>query len=390
MGLQTALYRGLQLLIHRGHHSHLSCWLVHPTCFEDMKRSPFVFAFLLVVLAALAWPQANSQQPQPGPSALAQATGSKPNSPSVQAGSENGVSASSDQLKEEPLVPLAASDNTPSQPLHPKTEILDSSATGSGLSTDGHDPILDPPPLPIGVTSLVGGTVRSVDHVRNKITIAVFGGNRWKIAFDERTHIFLNGAETTQAAIKKGARVYVDTMLDSQKHEVFARNIRVGALAPAADADGQVMSLDEASRTVSLRDQTSSMMVHFSVDGDTRIVYGSNPATLHDLKPGSLIHVRFSPEQSNHGLAREITVVAAPGAAFTYVGRITYLDMARGIMALEDTLDQKKYELHFDPGRTQSRKDLAIGAEVRVVAIFEGNRYTAQAITLTKSAGTAE
>src|SRR5579863_1848662 len=359
-----------------------------------MKRSGFALSFLLMALAGLARPQANAPQPQPAstapktPLAGPEAHGPQPSFANTQSagatsnssvtGMENSGPASSNELRVEPLVPLTPSNSTPVQPPQPKTEILDNSATGSGLSTDGHDPILDPPPLPTGTTSLVGGTVRSVDHVRNQLTIAVFGGNRWKIAFDERTHIFLNGAETTQAAIKKGARVYVDTMLDSQKHEVFARNIRVGALAPAADADGQVMSLDEAGRTVSLRDQTSSMMVHFSVDGDTRIVYGSNPATLHDLKPGSLIHVRFSPEQSNHGLAREITVVAAPGAAFTYVGRITYLDMARGIMALEDTLDQKNYELHFDPGRTQSRKDLAIGAEVRVVAIFEGNRYTAQ------------
>lgn len=282
------------------------------------------------------------------------------------------------------------STSVPVQASQPKTEILDSSATGAGLSTDGHDPILDPPSLPTGITSLVGGTVRSIDHIHNRMVIAIFAGKRWKIAFDERTHIFLNGAETTQTAIKKGDRVYVDTMLDGKKHDIFARNIRVGQAMPAADADGQIADLDEAHRTVTLRDQVNSAPIRFIVDSNTRIVYGTNPASLHDLKPGSLVHVRFSPEQTNRGLAREITVVAQPGSAFTYVGRITYLDVHRGMLAMQDSLDQKNYEVHFDPARVESRNDLAVGAEVRIVAIFEGTRYTAQSITLTRSSGDAE
>lgn len=355
--------------------------------FKTMKRSPFVFTLLLMALASLAWPQSNSPQPQ-----SSSGNGSKPSSPGTQSFSSPlgaNITDTSNDLAIEPLVPLSTSSNTPVQPPQPKTEILDSSATGSGLSTDGHDPILDPPPIPTGITSLVGGTVRSVDHIHNRLVIAVFGGNRWKIAFDERTHVYLNGAETTQVAIKKGERIYVDTMLDTKKHEVFARNIRVGAAAPAADADGQVIALDESHGTVTLRDQATSVTIHFSVDPNTRIVYGSNPASVRDLKPGSLIHVRFSPEQSNRGLAREIRVLAVPGAVFTYVGNISYLDMHRGVLAMQDTLDRKNYEIRFNPAQTQSRNDLAVGSEVRVVAIFEGNRYTAQSITLTKSAEAA-
>lgn len=232
--------------------------------------------------------------------------------------------------------------------------------------------------------------MRSIDQIHEKMTIAIFGGVRWKIAFDERTHVFLNGAETTQLAIKKGQRVYVDTMLDNKKHEVFARNIRLGLPIPAADADGQITEIDEARSTVTLRDEINSVPIRFSVDSNTRIVYGANPASFRDLKPGSLVHVRFSPEQSNRGLAREIKVLATPGSAFTYVGKITYLDMHRGLLALQDSLDQKTYEVHFDPARTQSRRDLAIGSEVRVVAVFEGTRYNAQSIALTKSAEAAD
>lgn len=340
-----------------------------------MNRSPLALASL-VLSAALAWPQSNSPQQQSAP---------------LPAGAANNTAATSTPADPvEPLVPLSPSGNNIVPPPQPKTEILDSSATGSGLTTDGHDPLLDPPPPPTGMTTLIGGTVRSVDQIHEKMTIAIFGGVRWKIAFDERTHVFLNGAETTQLAIKKGQRVYVDTMLDNKKHEVFARNIRLGLPIPAADADGQITEADEARGTVTLRDEINSVPIRFSVDSNTKIVYGTNPASFRELKPGSLVHVRFSPEQSNRGLAREIKVVAAPGSAFTYVGKITYLDMHRGLLALQDSLDQRTYEVHFDPARTQSRHDLAIGSEVRVVAIFEGTRYNAQSITLTKSAGAAD
>jgi hypothetical protein len=265
--------------------------------------------------------------------------------------------------------------------------ILDSSATSNGvLATDGHDPILDPPPLPGGKTTLVGGTVKDVDHVRNRMTVAVFGGGHWKVGFDERTHIFRNGAETTQLAIKKGERIYVDTMLDKTRHEVFARNIRVGASVMPADADGQIVDVDFKHQTLLLRDQIGASPVHFSVNSDTRIIYGTRPGSLNDVTPGSLVHVQFSPERSNRGLAREITIVAAPGSVFTFVGKLTFLDMHRGLLALQNVLDDKNYEIHFNPARTDVKDSLGVGTEVRIVASFDGPRYTAQTIVLTKPA----
>ena len=370
---------------------------------DVMKRSPLVLTLVLVLCAASAHPQANSPQPQSGSGAPKTPLAHPPDHPlspessngpsraavgsSNSAGGSGNASVSDEELALEPIVAVpTAADSTSQPPRQPKTEILDSSATAPGLATDGHDPLLDPPPPPTGMTTLVGGTIRSVDHIRNKMTIAAFAGNRWKIAFDERTHIFLNGAETTQAALRKGERVYVDTMLDEQKHDVFARNIRLGLAAPAADADGQIIEFDEGRGTVTLRDQINSVPVRFSVLAGTKIVYGKHPLTLHELKPGSLVHVSFSPEQSNSRVAREITILAAPGAQFTYVGKITYLDVHRGILAMQDTLDQRNYEVYFDPARVQDRNDLAVGSQIRLVAVFEGHRYSAQSITLIKTA----
>jgi len=270
----------------------------------------------------------------------------------------------------------------------PKTEILDSSATSIGAqNAGGHDPILDPPPLPTGATTLVGGIVASVDYIRNQMTLAVFGGGRWKIAFDERTHIFnKSGAEATELAIKKGERVYVDTMLDPVHHEVLARNIRLGVAARPATASGQVMDVDSARGTMTLRDQAAAAPVLFSVDRDTRIAYGNTPVSLQALKPGSLVRVTFSPDRSNRGRAREITVIASPGSSFTFLGNITHLDLHLGTLALQSVTDDKNYLIRFDPARTDARDSLGVGAQVRVVAVFDGSQYFAQVVNVTQPA----
>jgi len=275
----------------------------------------------------------------------------------------------------------------PGPPPQPKTEILDSSATSGGLSTSGHDPILDPPPFPSGGTTLVGGTIRDVDRIRNRMVVNVFGGGRWKVSFDERTHIFRNGAETTQLALKKGERVYVDTMLDPTNHDILARNIRVGVATPPADASGQITEVDTAHGEVSLRDNINSVPVHFGVDKETQIINGNTPISLAAVKPGALVHVKFSAQSGYRGIAREITVIAMPGAAFTFVGKVTYLDVHRGLLAVRN-MDGKTYDIHFSPRNTAEAGNLSVGTPVKIVAIFEGSQYTAQSVQVTGNTGT--
>ena len=272
----------------------------------------------------------------------------------------------------------------PAPPAQPKTEILDSSATSGALATDGHDPILDPAPIPRTTTTLVGGTITGVDRMRNKMKVHVFGGNTWTVNFDERTHIFRNGAEATQLALKKGERVYIDTQLDNNRHDIFARNIRVGVAPLPADADGQITDVDIKHNELTLRDTINSVPVRFAVDQDTRISSGQTPAAFKDVKPGTLVHVRFAAERPNRGLAREINILATPGAAFTFAGKITYLDLHRGLLAIQNSGDDKNYEIHFSPSRTEVARRLGVGTEVHVVATFEGSQYAAQSINITR------
>ncbi|MGC2744987.1 MAG: DUF5666 domain-containing protein [Candidatus Angelobacter sp.] len=274
---------------------------------------------------------------------------------------------------------------TPIPQARPKTDILDSSATSGALVTDGHDPILDPAPVPRTTTTMVGGTISGVDRLRNKMTVHVFGGGHWTVNFDERTHIFHNGAETTQLALKKGERVYVDTQLDNNKHDIFARNIRVGVAELPADADGQIIAIDPKHNELTLRDALNSVPVRFAVDPETRISNGQTPAAFKDVKPGSLVHVRFAASSPNRGLAREVSIIAVPGSTFTFAGKVTFLDLHRGLIAVQNTTDDKNYEIHFAPSAVAHRDELGVGRDVLVRATFEGTRYMAQSVNPTKA-----
>jgi hypothetical protein len=377
-----------------------------------MQRSPkALFAVLFAVLSALAaGAQSNPATPKPGSGvpqtsvpntqpptnstpAPPTATDTKPdaNAPTPTPAPQAEKPALADEPKPDQQKPGNKQETTPAAepqiplqtPAQPKTDILDSSATSGALNTDGHDPILDAAPMPRTTTTLVGGIITGVDRMRNRLTVQVFGGGHWKVNFDERTHIFHNGAETTQLALKKGERVYVDTQLDNNEHAIFARNIRVGVAAPPADADGQVIDIDLRHSEVTLRDVINSVPVRFAIDPQTRISNGQTPAVLKDILPGTLVHVRFAAERPNRGLAREIDIIARPGANFTFAGKVTFLDMHRGLLAVQNSVDDKNYEIHFSATNVPDRANLGIGIEVRVVATFEGSRYTAQSVAIT-------
>ncbi len=255
--------------------------------------------------------------------------------------------------------------------------------TGGSSGNPASDPLFDVPPMPQGKVSLVGGIVAKIDRVRNRLAVRPFGGGSMDMYFDERTHIYRDGVETTQLGVRKGDRVYVDTMLDGSK--VFARNIRVETTTTPADARGQIMYYDPRSGTMRLRDELSSQEVTFNVASGTTIRNAGEPASAADLKPGSLVAVRFSPASPNHGSAQEISIIAMPGTTFTFAGTVTYLDLHLGTFALENRTNQKTYELRFDPATSGAADKLTVGVDVTVSATFDGNSYVANTITVNQA-----
>jgi len=258
-----------------------------------------------------------------------------------------------------------------------------SAAAGSTQPGDGgYDPLLDLPPLPRGQTTLVGGTVHSVDQIRNRLTVQPFDGHAMKVFFDERTHIYRDGVPSTQLVIRKGERVYVDTMLDGTK--VFARNIRIVTGTQAADARGQITRNDAASGRITLQDELSARPVIFRVTPATVVKGSSGTSTLAQLQPGSLVTVKFSPGRGDRDVAQEISVIAAPGSIFTFYGRITYLNMSTRTLAVANESDKKTYDIKFTPAAVDPQM-LGEGKLVLVKARFNGTGYTADNVQFMKA-----
>ncbi len=246
-----------------------------------------------------------------------------------------------------------------------------------------NDPLFDVPPMPQGKVSLVGGTVAKIDRVRNRMAVRPFGGGSMDMYFDERTHIFRDGVETTQLGVRKGDRVYVDTMLDGSK--VFARNIRVATTTTPADARGQILYYDANSGMMRLRDELSSQEVTFQVGSSTAIRNAGATGSRSDLKPGSLVAVRFSPEGPDRGAAQESSIIAVPGTTFVFAGTISDLDLHLGTFAIQNRTDQKTYELRFNPANVAAKDKLTVGAEVTASAVFDGSSYVANNITVNQT-----
>jgi hypothetical protein len=272
------------------------------------------------------------------------------------------------------LPTLNSSNALVSNPPQPVTKTL----SGGGLA-DPNDvaDLLSPKPLQPSKLSLIGGTVKSIDQIRDHMTVRVYGTGNMNVKFDQRTHFFRDGKETTQLAVKKGDRVYLDTQLFEGK--VFAKNVHVETGITPADASGQIVSYNAGSGDMVVHDELAGTNVKFRVSPQTVIKNGTYTGNASALQPGALIAVKFSPRSRTTGTADEVSIIAEPGTSFTYFGRVTHLDLRSGLLAIENQADGKTYEVHLDRS-VRVPDNLIVGSQVTVVARFEGRNYTVQSI----------
>lgn len=304
--------------------------------------------------------------------ASAQADPSAQNTPPAQASGQQ-TAPTQPQPAEKATLPAV----TPPVTGSPQTRIFDATVVNKKTEVTGApDPLLDTPPAPRGDPTLIGGIATKVDRVRNRIDIEPFGTKRRvRLYIDERTRLYRDQVEITILGIQQGDRVYADTMLDGAR--VFAKNVRVLEKGGPAEVRGQITAYDAERRLVTLQDALSQRPVTFAVNEQTAIQGGAGTAS---LTTGALIDVQFWPAKAQRGVARQITVLAAPGANYLFAGVVTNVNMRDGVLSIENQSDGKVYDVEFTP-QTTGEDVLRVGANLSITATFDGAAYRASRIT---------
>jgi len=329
-----------------------------------------VASFLFFGLAVAQQPSGTSVSPAPGThmeQSTVQTVGSTP----------NGAGATVTNPRPSPDAGTALPTvNSGDALVAPAPRPVTKTIGGGGLAdpTDVAD-LLAPKPLKPSTLSLIGGTVKSIDQIQDHMTVRLYGSGNMRVKFDQRTHFYRDGKETTQLAVKAGDRIYLDTQLFEGK--VFAKNVHIDSAPSAADASGQIVSFNRKSGDMVVRDQLAGSTVKFRVGPQTMISSGEAKTTTGALRAGALVNVKFSPRSRSMGTAEQVSIIAEPGRSFTYFGRVTHLDLRSGLLAIENQADGKTYEIHL-PSRVPD--DLTVGSQVTVTATFEGYGYLADRI----------
>lgn len=272
-------------------------------------------------------------------------------------------------------------------PVNPAANI---GTEGSSMSAQGSDITIDPnsllpnvPAVPKGKATLIGGTISRLDRVRDQVMIKPFGGHDMKVLFDGRTQIWRDGAKASTLDLKIGEKAYIDTVLDGTT--IFAKNIRVVSKGTVGESRGQIVEFDRSRSEVTLNDSLAANSFKVKIGPGTKIINGGKETSTNALIAGTLVAVEFTPTPDGIASAQQISVLAQPGTSFTFFGKVMYLDMHKGQMAIVDPRDKKNYDVYFDPSTVRINGDLQLDSEVTVSAAFDGSRYSTSAILVNNS-----
>ena len=239
------------------------------------------------------------------------------------------------------------------------------------------------PPPPKGRSTVEGGTIRSVDPVRDQLLLKVYGAKPMKILFDSRTQVYRDGVKAPLSDLHAQDHASIETVLDGTK--IFALSIHMLSQAPVGECQGQVQSYDSASGrlvvTAALSRQPITLHVPAgtSVVGVGQVTVSSPSAGLQDLVRGTLVSVKFDSSNNGRGVARQISILAIPGSSFVFTGNVVSLDLAANRLVLLDPKDDQTYSIVFDRGRFPMSRDLRVGSHVTVTTNFDGTHYVATA-----------
>jgi hypothetical protein len=252
-----------------------------------------------------------------------------------------------------------------------------SSGQAGAAKTDAAVPDLLPEPK--GKTSLIGGTIRSIDSVRDQLSLQIFGGGKTTLLFDDRTRVYRDGEAASLRDLQPGARLYADTALAGK--DIFAKNLRIVSEKRSGRGNGQVVAFEAASGELLLRDELSPEPVKLHLASDAAVSCKDRACAAGDLRPGALVSVVFHPGDEGSPVVSQVSILATPGAEFSFSGRVVKIDLHANLLVIVDPRDQKTYEINVQPGMAQIH-ELHEGSDASLVTSFDGTHYTARAITI--------
>jgi len=242
------------------------------------------------------------------------------------------------------------------------------------------------PPAPRGRSTTLGGEIKTVDPVRDEITLRIFGQRPLKILFDERTQVFRDGNRIPLRELAPSGHASVESLLDGT--DVYARSIHLLSQSPDGEDSGRVTEFNPGSHELTITSTRFGQQIKMLVPNDTPVTrVGQSMFTqLHpgaaDLVTGALISIKFQPDSKNRPVAKEISVLASPGATFVFTGSLSALDMHSGVLLLLDPRNGSSYQLSFDSLNLPTTHGLHLGDHVIVTARYDGTNYVTSTITL--------
>jgi hypothetical protein len=245
------------------------------------------------------------------------------------------------------------------------------------------------PPAPRGPSTIFGGNIQALDPVRDQLTLNVYGERPMKILFDERTEVYRDGKRIPLRELSPTGHASVETTLDGAK--LFALSIHVISKVAPGDYEGRVVSYNQGTGELSLVSDLSpeplKVLVQphaqFSREGQSGFAEGGSSSA--DLVRGTLVSVQFdSAAKNGDASASEVRILAVPGSAFAFRGKISSLDERAGRLVLVDPRDNKTYAIYFSAAGLPPAQVLHLDDEVRVVANYDGVHYVASNIEVSK------
>jgi len=241
------------------------------------------------------------------------------------------------------------------------------------------------PPLPGGTSTTMGGTIQSLDQVRDQFSLAVYGQRPIKILFDERTQVYRDGVKVPLHDLRPEEHASVQTALDGSN--LFAVSVHILSAIPEGECQGRVQNYNARTGELAISTALSPEPIKLIVPAEASITrqgqstFASQSSGRNDLLPGALVTATFRHGQNSKDVANQITILAVPCSSFVFAGTISYLDLSAGVLAVANPQDGKTYEVHFSSTHIPSSGKISVGESVSVKAIYDGSKYQAAEIT---------